>query len=329
MSRNDQVTRQWFLLQALQKPRGATIEELTRSLPADYACCARTVRRDLQALEATFPIYTDHVDGQVRWKLVEGFNRVPAVQFSAMELMALVFTRELARPLEGTPIKESIDTALIKAAGALPSGAEEFVHSLQGWFSAGIGPHKVYSKHRAKIDQLARAITKHRTVEMRYYTAWRDKTSRRKVDPYHIWYAAGALYLIGYCHMRRAMRMFAVDRIVSLTITNLPCQMPLDFNVEEYVKNALSVMVGGPQVEVELHFDKKTSAWAKNRIWHPSQKTTTDRAGRLTLILQVADTPELVGWILSFGSGVRVIRPHSLRQAVQHTAANIANPSAN
>jgi len=35
MSRNDQVTRQWLLLQILEKPGDATIEELARSLPAD------------------------------------------------------------------------------------------------------------------------------------------------------------------------------------------------------------------------------------------------------------------------------------------------------
>jgi len=323
MPRNDQVTRQWFLLRTLQKPGGATIEELTRSLPEDYARCSRTVRRDLQALEACFPIYTDHVDGQVRWKLVEGFSRVPAVQFSATELMALVFTSDLARPLEGTPIKESLDSALAKASAALPPGAEDFVRGLQGWFSAGIGQHKVYREHRGKIDQLAQAITKHRTVEMRYYTASRDKTTRRKVDPYHIWFAAGALYLIGHCHLRQAVRMFAVDRIQTLVLTPHPCQMPLGFNVEEYVKNALTVMVGGPQIEVELRFDKKTSAWAKNRIWHPSQKATTGKDGGLTLELQVAETPELVGWLLSFGPGVRVIRPNSLREQVVTTAREI------
>jgi predicted DNA-binding transcriptional regulator YafY len=226
MPRNDQVTRQWFLLQALEKPGGATIEELVRSLPEDFACCARTVRRDLDALGARFPVYTDRVDGQVRWKLVEGFNRVPAVQFSATELMALIFTTDLARPLEGTPIKQAIDSAIAKASGALPQEAEEFAHSLLGCFSAGIGPHKIYQEHREKIDQLARAITKHRTVEMTYYTASRDKQTRRKVDPYHIWYAAGALYLIGHCHLRDDVRMFAIDRIITLAVTNLPCQMP-------------------------------------------------------------------------------------------------------
>src|SRR5438046_9667066 len=63
------------------------IEDLTGSLPADSACCALTVRRDQQALEARFLTYTDHVDGRVRWKLVEGFCRVPAVQLSATEVM--------------------------------------------------------------------------------------------------------------------------------------------------------------------------------------------------------------------------------------------------
>jgi predicted DNA-binding transcriptional regulator YafY len=325
MPRNDQVTRQWLLLKKLEKPGGATIEELAGSLPEDYACHLRTIRRDLEALQVCFPLYTDRVDGEVRWKLVEGFSRVPAVQFSATELMALVFTRDLARPLDGTPIKDSLDSALVKAEGALPAEAEEYLRNLQGAFTAAIGPHKRYREHRETIDHLARAISKHRTVEMRYYSASRDKTTQRKVDPYHIWFAAGALYLIGYCHLRSDVRMFAVDRIRSLTVTNHPCQMPLGFDVEAYVRDALVVMRGGEQIEVELRFDRKTTAWAKDRIWHPSQKATVGKDGCLTLELTVADTPELVGWILSFGPGVRVLRPDSLPEKVIAMAAEIVS----
>jgi predicted DNA-binding transcriptional regulator YafY len=36
--------------------------------------------------------------------------------------------------------------------------------------------------------------------------------------------------------------------------------------------------------------------------------------GKLTMTLTVADNRELVGWILSFGSRVRVIEPASLRK---------------
>jgi predicted DNA-binding transcriptional regulator YafY len=52
-----------------------------------------------------------------------------------------------------------------------------------------------------------------------------------------------------------------------------------------------------------------------------------DKQGCLTLVLQVAETPELVGWILSFGAGVRVLRPDSLRRQVQAIAAEIARDS--
>jgi hypothetical protein len=49
-----------------------------------------------------------------------------------------------------------------------------------------------------------------------------------------------------------------------------------------------------------------------------------DRDGCLTLSLEVADTPELVGWILSFGAGVRVVLV-TLRRQVLAAAAKIVD----
>ena len=54
MSRNDQVTRQWFLLQRLESSRGSTLQELAESLPEDYRSHPRTIRRDLEALDSGF-----------------------------------------------------------------------------------------------------------------------------------------------------------------------------------------------------------------------------------------------------------------------------------
>jgi hypothetical protein len=52
MPRNDQVTRQWHLLRLLESSRGFTLDEIITRLPADYPHHGRTVRRDLEALEA-------------------------------------------------------------------------------------------------------------------------------------------------------------------------------------------------------------------------------------------------------------------------------------
>jgi predicted DNA-binding transcriptional regulator YafY len=322
MSRNDQVTRQWFLLQKLERAQAVTLQELAASLPEDLSRHPRTIRRDLEALEVRFPLVTERAAGQTRWRLMDGFRHVPPLVLSPTELMALVFSRDLLKPLDGTEVKAALDSAFNKAATVLPPEGAAHVRQMQGFFSVGLGPHNIYRQHQSTIAQLTRAIAQTCTVQMRYYSASRDTTSRREVNPYRLWYADGALYLIAYCHRRRDVRMFAIDRIRALTITTHPCQMPLGFDLEAYVRDALVIMRGKP-IEVELRFDRPTTAWAKERQWHPSQQLSVLKDGRLTISLQVADTRELVGWILHFGSGVRVIRPESVREKVREEARKI------
>jgi predicted DNA-binding transcriptional regulator YafY len=230
--------------------------------------------------------------------------------------MALAFSRQLLTPLQGTLIAASLNSALTKINAAIPSEASDYVQRLDQWFSVGLGPHKHYRRHRETIDRLSQAIAHRHTVQMRYFSAGRNASTRREVDPYRLRYVDGGLYLIAYCHLRKDVRMFAVERIKSLTPTDHPYQMPLHFDLDAYVEDALVVM-RGERITAELKFDKATAAWAKDRIWHPSQQTTKLKNG------QVADTRELLGWILSFGSGVHVLKPDRLQTAIREEARKL------
>ena len=117
MPRNSQVTRILYVLRSLEAPQGATLQELAAALPEDAPKHPRTLRRDLQALESLgFPAYTERAGGEVRWKLLEGFRRIPAPPFAPTELMALVFSRQLLAPLDGTEVHAALDGALAKVA---------------------------------------------------------------------------------------------------------------------------------------------------------------------------------------------------------------------
>jgi predicted DNA-binding transcriptional regulator YafY len=105
-------------------------------------------------------------------------------------------------------------------------------------------------------------------------------------------------------------------------LTDHPWQLPLGFDLEAYVQDALVVMRGKP-TDVTLAFDRATTAWARERQWHPSQQVTVSKDGCMTLTLRVADTRELEGWILHFGSGVRVLQPESLRKRISEEARKI------
>ena len=89
MPRNDQITRQWHLLRKLEHSPGRTLQELVDNIPDDYPKNASPVRRDLEALEAVgFPLVTERRNGQTC--LSEGFRDIPALGFSATELMAFL-----------------------------------------------------------------------------------------------------------------------------------------------------------------------------------------------------------------------------------------------
>jgi len=235
----------------------------------------------------------------------------------------LLVSRNLLKPLEGTEIAEALNSALSKASAALPPQGHEYVRSMELMFSVGIGPHKNYRQHRQTIDLISQAIDKRSTAQIRYFSASRDSTGRREVDPYFLRFAGGGLYMIGYCHLSKEVRMFAVERIRSIALTDHPYQMPLDFKVDEYVRDALGIMRSGRRIDVELLFSKKAAAWVKDKTWHPSQESTSLKDGRLKMTLKVADNEELVGWILSFGGEVRVVGPKGLLVKILHEVKRI------
>lgn len=76
---------------------------------------------------------------------------------------------------------------------------------------------------------IARALAAGQALAMDYYTAGRDVTSRRIVEPYRIDYRGRVrqdgqqtAYLVGFCHTAQAERVFRVDRIRALEIVALP-----------------------------------------------------------------------------------------------------------
>lgn len=146
--------RQWHLLRRLEGSTGLTLYQLGEGLPGDLPKNLRTIRRDLDALESVgFPLMTDRIDGQTRWKLIDGFRRSPALGFAPSELMALVFSRDLLRPLQGTYIHSALDSALGKASAALPPSGLDFVRQMREFLSVRFGPHKTYRAHRDIVDR--------------------------------------------------------------------------------------------------------------------------------------------------------------------------------
>jgi predicted DNA-binding transcriptional regulator YafY len=158
---------------------------------------------------------------------------------------------------------------------------------------------------------------------MRYYSMSRDEENRRQVDPYHLTVFDGGFYLVGYCHLRKVERIFAVERIRELKALATRFDVRPGFNAEEYLKHAWGI-IKGEIVPVTVILSRSVARYIRDRLWHPSQKLRELPDGRVELSLRVADTLEVRRWILGYGPDAEVVEPAGLREALRREAFALA-----
>ena len=207
MPRGDQLTRQWRLVHLLAGHLGRTLAQLAGEL----GVAKRTVQRDIETLSvAGFPVSSETRNGTVFWHFMEGFHAEAPIALTLTEQMALYFSKGLFKPLHGSPIYESLESAIQKIGSQLPAQSFKFLRGLDQGISVSSFGLKDYSHSKEVIDALTRAVFNRFTVRILHRAPYREKAVEREVDPYKLWYVNNGLYLVGYDHKENALRTFAV-----------------------------------------------------------------------------------------------------------------------
>jgi predicted DNA-binding transcriptional regulator YafY len=313
MARGDQLVRQWKLLHILAARGRRTVEELMQ----EVHCSRRTVWRDLAVLQAAgFPLTTEQDGHESRYRLIDGPWGTPPFPFTLTELMSLHIGRHLLVPLRGTPVGEAIHTALDKVAATLGPAAKAFLERLDRSLSARAVQAKDSSRASEMLRLLQQALQERRTMEADYHSFGRDAVSHRRLDPLHLWYQQGGIYLAAYCHTRRQVLTFALERFRRVRPTEDIFQSPPEFNLDRYLEGSFGLFRGEP-VRVSLRFSRQVARYVAERQWHPSQALSPLLTGELEMILRVPLSPELRRWILGYGKDVEVLEPKSLREDIR------------
>ncbi|MGA2985839.1 MAG: transcriptional regulator [Terriglobia bacterium] len=323
MPRGDQLTRQWRLVHLLAGHLGRTLAQLAGEL----GVAKRTVQRDIETLSvAGFPVSSETRNGTVFWHFMEGFHAGAPIALTLTEQMALYFSKGLFKPLQGSPIYESLESAIQKIGSQLPAQSFKFLRGLDQGISVSSFGLKDYSHSKEVIDALTRAVFNKFTVRILHRAPYREKAIEREVDPYKLWYVNNGLYLVGYDHKENALRTFAVERIQSAKLTNRRFEVPEDFNFEQFRQTAFNMIWGEPQ-EVKIRFSAAQAPYIRERTWHPGQKIETEGDGSIILTLHVADLDEVKRWLIGFGAEAAVLTPEELQMEIADECRRMANVS--
>jgi predicted DNA-binding transcriptional regulator YafY len=305
------ATRLLTLIMLLQRRSNQKAGDLAAALGVSV----RTLHRYMGMLdEMGIPVYSER-GPYGGFSLVRGYKMPPLI-FSPQEATAVYLGASLVEEMWGKLYQDAARGVLAKLDNVLPDEQrQEVAWARRALHSTGL--------HRADIAQivpylekLRNAIRDTQRVEMVYHGRGKSQPQARRVDPYALVHRWGWWYMVGFCHMRQAVRSFRLDRIQELTLLDERFTTPVDFNLQEYLA---AEPVAQPQVHIRLRFNPEGAVLATdNRTLWENLEAQPD--GSVIVETSVPDLTWAASLTLSYGPLVVTLEPQELRTLVREWA---------
>ena len=269
--------------------------------------------------------------------------KMPEVRLTPDEISALVLAASVAHAMPGGTYPKIVDLALKKLAFDLPELPDTPTVFPRPAAPRGPAPVLVHFPDRPNPAALARgrgadradmseiyatlesATRLRKRVTMTYQGAGTGMVTKRDLDPYALVYREGAWLAVGWCHLRKEIRSFRVDRMFDAVQAPKPkspdFERPADFDVKAYAQRSPWTFTVDPPEEVQLALTPEAAEVA-NEDFGPSVVKRID--GDRTLITFDCSNLEFAATrVLAAKGAIRVMRGDRLRAKIAEELASI------
>jgi len=281
----------------------------------------KTVVRDIAFMRDRLDLPIEFDLAIQSYRYTHPVSSFPTVNVTEGELLALLVARRALEQYQGTPFHRQLEVAFEKLTGGLKerisfSPADEL--SAVSFKNIGLGKADL-----VVFNALSAAVLRQHEVEFDYKKPGEGKTSRRRVQPYHLSHRENLWYLVGQDTEKAGMRTFALPRITAVRTMNKEFLRPAGFSPEQFFSSALGVMVGSGNHTVVVRFAPEVADRVRERVWHESQKITDLPDGGIELSVRLGAFAEVERWILGWGASAEVMSPPELRQRMAQAAKQL------
>jgi predicted DNA-binding transcriptional regulator YafY len=301
-----------YILNLLRSRRNLNAASLAR----ECGVTERTIYRDIVSLsEANVPIYYDN-----GYKYASG-NFLPPLNFDIDEYLTLV------KALETSPLAQAGQSRkLIKSIRSKIEAVLSPTVKKQKLYRRSATDIKIRTTHSERFSEeylslLEKGILNNEVVRLSYDSIDSGRTDRA-VEPYFLIFTERAFYLVGYCHLRRELRTFRVDRILFLELTGDKFIPRKNIDPQDYFEDSWGIFKGEP-IEVEILFTGRAARIVRLGRHHPKEKVTIQKDGRVKYAVKVNGHQEIARWIMGFGGEARVLKPVSLIRRIMKLSEDI------
>ncbi len=301
-----------FILNLLRTRKNLNAERLAR----ECGVTERTIYRDIIALsEAHIPIYYDN-----GYKYASG-NFLPPLNFNIDEYLVLKKVLESSPLLKDDRAEKLIKSIETKIEANLSPSVRE-----QKFFTSETTDIKIKSTVSERFSGkcysiIEKGIRESRLIDLNYDSI-ESGVTRREIEPYFLIFIERAFYFVGFCHRRRQLRTFRLDRVIDVSLTDKIFVPRKDIDPAEYFENSWGVFSGKP-TEVEIIFKGKAARVIKSGCHHKNEKISILDEERIRYELVVDGIEEISRWLIGFGGDAEVVKPISLAQQIKRMARDI------
>ena len=322
--RNESLYRQWRILHLIYKNgnRGISITNLSD----EFSVSKRTISRDITNLSSVgFPIY-DEID-QAREKQLFYFihpnYHIPEIHFTLAEIVSMYLAYQDSR-FKRKDDEEPFLSALKKISSTIPDEMRKFLKKMEKNIIADSSfGLKEQNEMIDKLQIIQQAIIRKKRIRINYFSHINKEFKARTISPYGFKSYQNNFYLAAYCHSRKEIRIFALNRISQIKILNISIH-EIEFDLESYFDSGFGVF-SDKLIKVKLKFSENASYFVKERILHKEQKIIELDDGSIVLELPAKGLFEIKRLVLSYGKDVQVLEPEELIHLIKEEIREINN----
>lgn len=141
--------------------------------------------------------------------------------------------------------------------------------------------------------------------------------SERGIEPLKLVNYQGRWYILAWCRLRQAKRMFHLARIARSEQTGETILHELN-QYDDWLSGSFGIFKGDAagRYLAKILFTGTAADIVRRQHWHPEQQLEESENG-LILTLPVADDRELLMKVLQFGSQAKVVSPPELKKRIR------------
>ena len=176
-------------------------------------------------------------------------------------------------------------------------------------------------KHLVTVMQ---AMLDNAEMEICYRKYLSEGDEIRHIRPYAVKEFEKRWYVVAYSEEAGSLRVYAMDRIRSMTPTEKKFRMPKDFQVDGLFEASYGIYLpeDEPPVLVKFRTTAREAAYLKDLPLHPSQLFLGEIDGFSHFAIRVIPNPNLVMELCKHAGRLEVLEPESVRQDVVKVLRN-------